>query len=408
MSNATKSQEDWNSHLAECMPAVMASSNTLQILVGTNSAIPFDRPMPFPCTRTNETKDGARKQNISYLKKMRRAGGIWQVDRGENRPSECHTISSINDAGAGIRKHNPNCSASRHMTYAVTSQYKDIGQRIPKLRLGGDNVDVSSRRTELRKVASFNAASLIDCSMYNFQGRRDQAIDPSTSGLHAPILGPPLDFSSNTPSWNVLTEDNQTSLVSFPWIIPGLALTMLLWQEHLFSLPLKIDRWQPTNQVPVRNINFVKTRPNSSEILLYISDEMSSSFQMSINFARIPRDYERVSRNEGTFSEGRFTESWVFVLMIDLASVKGSRNSMIAPTDVVKTKETIWNMVAFPTGAISKNFERRTADGHVITRYELCSSGRWPLVDAQNTNLPIWLPWVDAAAIGAGAIEFET
>lgn len=407
MSNAAKSQEDWNSHLAECMPTVMASSSALQILVGANSATPFNRPMPFPFSRPNITEDSARKEKRSYLRVMRRAGGTWHAEKGEKRPPVGQTSSPVDVTYARARKHNPNCNASRHLADAVTSQEKEVRQKIPNFRLSGKDVEVNTQRTELRKVASFNAASLVDCNMYNLQGKGDQTTVPPASSLNAPILGPPLDFKWNTPLWNVPIEDNQTSQISFPWIIPGLGQTMLLWQEYLSSLPQKIGRWPPTNQVPVSNINFVKSRPNPSEILLYISDEMSSSFQMSVNFVRIPRNYERGNGNESTFLENRITESWVFVYMIDLASVKESRNAIGAAIDIIYNKETTWTVVAFPTEAVSKNFERRTATGHVVMRYELCSSGRWPLIDAQNANISIWLPWVDAAAIGAAAIEFK-
>ena len=408
MSDAAKSQEDWNEHLADRKPAIMASSNALQILVGINSAVPFDLPAPFPLLRPNDMKGSTKKENKSYLRIIRRAGSTGHTEKGEKKPFMGQVNSPINFTYDRMRKQNLSCNGTSRLANVAAPQSEEVGQNTQKSRLIGYNVEANIRRDELRKVASLNAASLINCNGGGVQSKRDQATVPSAFSLNAPSLEPPLDFGSSSPLWTVPSKDNQTSQVSFPWIIPGLGQTMLLWQAYLSNLPQNICRPQPTNKVPVSNINFMRTRPNPSEILLYINDEMSSSFQMSVNFVRIPRRYERLSRSANNILEDHIIQSWVFVYMIDLASVKQSQNSIVAPIDIIRAKDATWTVVAFPTRAASQSSQRRTANGHVITRYELCNIGRWPLVDAQHANFFSWLPWVDAAAIGAAAIEFES
>ena len=409
MSDSSKSKAEWTNHLAKCMPAIMTSSKALQILVGTSNAVPFDPPLAFPFPRPKDGKSNVEKEKKYYVRFVRRAGGSWQVEKGEKKPSAERINHSKDVADATSRQEGDLRNGDDAYFAANNAPRKEIllRQKMMKPRQNADNAETDIRRNVLRKLAALKAGSLMDNDQNYMRNIRSLRTDQLASCLGTSALGPPLDIRPNFLTWKIPCIDGLRSRAHFPWKVSGIGQTMLSWQEHLVHLPKGKGRSPPTNQVPVTDIFFLKTRPHIPEILLCVSESMRSSIHTNINFVRIPRSYKNACRDTSSFLEGQTTDSWIFIYMADLARVGQSHNRMLAPADLINIKEASWTVIAFPTGAISRSFETRTVDGHMVTRYELCKSGRWPLVDGEHVNVSGWHSWVDAVAVGAGAIEFR-
>ena len=407
MSNSARSRFDWTNHLAQSLPDIMTSSKALQILVGTNNAVPFDRPLPFPFAQPRNLETNTETEKKDYLHFVKRPGGSWEVEKGVKSPiadrKKLHKdFTKVNereeDLCGGI-----NVYSAKHVLrrkegkrHKMTMPSQDVG-----------NNEANIRQNNLRKVAAMRAASLINNEGHYMRNTRNLSIGQPASGLRPEALKPALDARPDSSPWKMPNMDNLRVRNPFPWKISGIGRTMLSWQEHLFHLPKGKGRSPPTNQVPVSEILFMRTRPHDPEILLFMSESMKSDILTNVNFVRIPYSYVNACRDTSTFLEGQITDSWIFIYIANLARLRQHQHRSLAPAHYIDGNEASWSIVAFPTVAISRSFETRTTDGRKITRYELCKSGRWPLVDGDLINISGWLPWVNAVAVGAAALEFK-
>ena len=404
---------DWQLHLNRCRPAVQSASNALQIALQLKRPVPFKGPTLYPLQSTFQELRGeklrqqARQERMKAMASAPLKDNISDEDLKTGRPTPKIVIHGIDQVTNGLK----NAGVVKPSLSAPVQGKLDepIDRGYLKPRPLSDNIEVAKRRDTLRKQASVRAASHAENpDDVDLQRKLDHARITTESQM--PVLNSPLTIRSAPEQQHTPTRmsENRQDSRPFPWKVPGVGRTFLLWQEYYLSLALKRYKFSAFKRLHTQNLFLINIRERPEKILFCVRGATSTSIQTTVTCVRIPRVDPTTTNHRGRTFRNAISDTWIFICMVDRKSLPRKSNGLVSTMAFLDSNMASWTVMAFPSEAITRQSQHSTEDGQNILRWELRRSGYWPLVDGQRVNMSIWYPWIDAVAMGSGCIEIVT